>query len=159
MKMINRSSLVIGIVTSALMLALASPSAFSAKVYKWVDKDGNVHYGAQKPNTSAQEMRIKVNEPAPEEEPTATESKAKGKSESKEEKVKVSSEEEAREVEKKNEAIRKKNCNIAKKRLASINAGGRLYEVNEKGERKFWDDATKAGKRAQAEAQVAEWCK
>ena len=35
------------------------PAAFAGKVYKWVDKDGNVHYGAEKPNTGAQELNVK----------------------------------------------------------------------------------------------------
>ena len=148
------------LITTLFFLFIASPTAFGGKVYKWVDKEGNVHYGAQKPAAKAQEMRIKVNEPAPPaEEPTAADNKNKGKSDSKEEKVKVSSEKEAQEIEKKNADIRKRNCSNAKKRLASITAGGRLYEVNEKGERSYWDDSTRAAKKSQAEAQVAEWCK
>lgn len=148
------------LITTLFVLLFAAPTAFAAKVYKWVDKAGNVHYGAQKPASSAQEMRIKTNDPAPPaEEPEAAENKNKGKSESKEEKVKVSSEKEAQEVEKKNAEIRKRNCSVAKKRLASITAGGRLYEVDDKGERSYWNDATRASKKSQAEAQVAEWCK
>ena len=143
-----------------LSLLFVAPGAFAGKVYKWVDKEGNVHYGAQRPEDSggAQEMDIKVKEPAFEEEAVSTEKAATKKSDSAEEKVKVSSEKEAAEIEKKNAEIRKRNCSVAKKRLASINAGGRLYEVNEKGERSFWDDATTASKRAEAEAQVSEWC-
>ena len=145
-------------------LLLTGPSAiFAAKVYKWVDKEGNVHYGAQQPEGSggAQEMDIRVKESsgAEQAEPTEkAESKKSGESEAKEEKVKVSNEKEAEEIEKKNAEIRARNCSVAKKRLASINAGGRLYEVDEKGERQFWDDATTSSKRAEAEAQVAEWC-
>ena len=73
--------------------------------------------------------------------------------------VKVHNEKELAEVEKKNADIRKKNCGISKKRLAAINAGGRLYEVNEKGERSYWNDATRQAKMAEAQAQVNEWCK
>lgn len=147
--------------TSLLTFMLIGPVAVAAKVYKWVDKEGNVHYGAQKPEGSggAQEMRIKVKEPAFEE-PVQADTKAKkGGSESKEEKVKVSSQKEKEEIEKKNAEIRKKNCSIAKKRMASINAGGRLYEVDEKGERKFWDDTTKKAKQAEAQSMINEWCK
>lgn len=142
-------------------LLFVAPGAFAAKVYKWVDKEGNVHYGAQQPEGSggAQEMDIKVKESTYQEEVESTDKAETKKSDSEEEKVKVSSEKEAKEIEKKNAEIRKRNCSVAKKRLASISAGGRLYEVDDKGERKFWDDATTANKRAEAEAQVAEWCK
>lgn len=151
------------LITALLSILLASPAVLAGKVYKWVDKEGNVHYGAQQPEDSggAQEMHIKTNKhSAPEEPAEETTSASENKNtENKEEKVKVSNEKEAAEIEKKNAEIRKRNCSVAKKRLASINAGGRLYEVNEKGERQFWDDATTSAKRAEAEANVAEWCK
>jgi len=149
------------LITALLSFLLASSSVMAGKVYKWVDKEGNVHYGAQQPegDGGAQEMKIRVKDPVAEEEP-ADNSKTENKgNENKEDKVKVSNEKEAEEIEKKNAEIRKRNCSVAQKRLASINAGGRLYEVNEKGERQFWDDATTAAKRAEAEANVAEWCK
>ena len=147
--------------TSLLTLMLVGPIALAGKVYKWVDKDGNVHYGQQPEGAgAAQEMRIKTQRSSVNEDPPAEETEAKKDgSDNKEESVKVSSQKEKEEIEKKNAAIRKKNCSIAKKRLASINAGGRLYEGDEKGERKFWDDSTTNAKRAEAQAMVDEWCK
>jgi len=152
------------LISALVSLLLASPALLAGKVYKWVDKEGNVHYSAEKPEDSggAQEMKIRANKQpsAADEEQEESTAKSEGKKpESEAEKVKVSSEKEAAEVEKKNEEIRQRNCSVAKKRLASINAGGRLYEVDEKGERKFWDDSTTSAKRAEAEANVAEWCK
>jgi len=159
MKTNLHSSIRIVLVAAFFSLLLAAPGAFAGKVYKWVDKQGNVHYGAQPEESGgAQEMDIKVKTPAVEEEPESTEKAESKNQDSEAEKVKVSNEQEAEEIEKKNAEIRKRNCSVAKKRLGSINAGGRLYEVNEKGERTFWDDATTASKRAEAEAQVAEWC-
>ena len=144
----------------ALAVLLAAPTTFAGKVYKWVDKNGDVHYGAQKPNSGGQEMRVKTGKSAnTEEEPETAESTDEGDPDSKEDTVKVSNEKEAQAVEKKNAEIRKRNCSVAKKRLSSITAGGRLYEVNDKGERSYWDNATRASKKTQAEAQVAEWCK
>jgi hypothetical protein len=147
------------IITLAILLAV--PTTFAGKVYKWVDKNGDVHYGAQKPNSGGQEMKIKSkgSSTVDEEETSTADNSDEENSDSKEDTIKVSSEKEAQALEKKNAKIRKRNCSVAKKRLASITAGGRLYEVNDKGERSYWNDATKAGKRSQAEAQVAEWCK
>lgn len=152
-------SIRIALFAAFFSLLFVAPGTFAGKVYKWVDKEGNVHYGAQPEGSGgAQEMDIKTKAPAVEEEPEPAEKAESNKSDSEEEKVKVSSEKEAEEIEKKNAEIRKRNCSVAKKRLASINAGGRLYEIDDKGQRTFWDDATTAGKRAEAEAQVAEWC-
>ena len=147
------------LVTVAIF-ALTIPSMVMAgKVYKWVDQDGNVHYGAEKPNSGAQELKVKT---APASSPSSASTSAESDKEksrtAEEEKVKVSSEKEAAEVEKKNQEIRKKNCSIAKRRAATIEQGGRLYEVDESGERHYWDDDMRRAKMDEAEAQIKEWC-
>lgn len=43
-----------------LSLALATPAL--AKVYRWVDEDGNVHYGDHVPASAAQQERQQLNE-------------------------------------------------------------------------------------------------
>ena len=137
------------------------PMAFAGKVYKWVDQDGNVQYSAEKPTSGAQEIKVKSkpSSSASEGEPESTAEKQEATEQSEGEKVKVSSEKEAAEIEKKNEEIRQKNCSTAKKRAAMIEQGGRLYEVDESGERHYWDDDTRRAKMDEAEAQINEWCK
>jgi len=136
------------------------PTAFAGKVYKWVDENGNVQYGSQKPASGAQELKVQ-SKPSSSAQDNASES-AEDNQQTREneeaEKVKVSSEKEAAEIEKKNAEIRKKNCSIAKRRAATIDQGGRLYEVDESGERTYWDDATRAAKMQEAQAQINEWC-
>lgn len=50
-----------------LLLALAlAATGLQAKVYKWVDDQGQVHYGAQPPaREQAQEMKVRSAPPAP----------------------------------------------------------------------------------------------
>jgi len=149
------------VICFTLIMLLLAPAAFAGKVYKWIDRDGNVQYSAQKPSDDAQELNIH-NEATPEESAADDEGKSKSadkhSKDAEEEKVKVDSKEQAAEIEKKNAEVRKKNCSISQKRLATINAGGRLFEVNEKGEHIYWDDATKASKLAEAQASVDQWC-
>ena len=149
------------ILLAVLTLSLL-PTAFAGKVYKWVDKDGSVHYSAEKPAAASQELKVK-SKPSSSGEDSETQSsdddeQAK-KEKTEEEKVKVSSEKEAAEVEKRNEEVRKKNCSIAKRKAATIEQGGRLYEVDESGERHYWDDDTRRAKMDEAETQIKEWCK
>lgn len=141
---------------------LATHAALAGKVYKWVDSNGEVHYGAQPPVENAQELNIKTKPSSPAPENTAEAADKDGQNNEKaqaKDPVKVHNEKELAEVEKKNAEIEKKNCGISKKRLAAINAGGRLYEVDEKGERSYWNDATRQAKMAEAQAQVDQWCK
>ena len=145
----------------ALLTLALIPAALAGKVYKWVDKDGNVHYSAEKPSTGAQEMKVKSKPSSSgedSEEHSSSDDEQAKKEKAEEEKVKVSSEKEAAEIEKKNEEIRKKNCSIAKRKAATIEQGGRLYEVDESGERHYWDDDTRRSKMDEAEAQIKEWC-
>jgi glucan-binding YG repeat protein len=155
-----RLTLSLALITTLALFFL--PTAFAGKVYKWVDEEGNVQYSSQKPpSTGAQEIKVKSKpaSSARNSEPESEDDKQEDKAKSEEENVKVSSEKEAAEIEQKNEEIRKKNCSIAKRRVATIGQGGRMYEVDEKGERTYWDDTTRAAKMQEAQAQVDEWCK
>ena len=147
------------VLITILMLAFL-PTAFAGKVYKWVDESGNVQYSSQKPASGAQELKVQ-SKPASSAQDTESESadnKQQAKENENSEKVKASSEKEAAEIEKKNAEIREKNCSIAKRRAATIEQGGRLYEVDESGERTYWDDATRAAKMQESQAQINEWC-
>lgn len=137
-------------------------TAQAASVYKWVDEDGNVHYSQDPQHRSAKEMKVQTSpasesaeDASTEAEDTQSTSKSKGDDDTaKQEQAKKQQQEQAAtQAEQK-----KKNCQIAMKRRATIAAGGRLYEVDEKGERHYWNDAEREAKLAEAEQQVADWC-
>ncbi len=50
----------------ALTLLSSAPEAFGAEVYKWVDKDGRVHYSERKPaEANEKAVDLKVSKPLP----------------------------------------------------------------------------------------------
>ena len=51
------------------------------------------------------------------------------------------------------------NCKAAKSNLASYKQGGRIYKVNEKGERVYMDDAGLKEGADKAQADISEYCK
>lgn len=51
------------------------------------------------------------------------------------------------------------NCTAVRGNLASLQGGGRLARVNEKGERTYLDDAQRKGEIAAAQTQIAQYCK
>jgi hypothetical protein len=53
---------------------------------------------------------------------------------------------------------RQKNCEVARERLARYELSRRLFRTNEAGEREYLDDAAVAEARAQAAANVEDWC-
>lgn len=135
----------------------ASPWAFAEKIYKWVDSDGNVHYSAQPGGKQAQELKIHTL-PAPPAAPAATPAESPQpsfvESYEKEQKEKAAAAEKAA----KEKEVRDKNCEIVRKHMISLQLGGRLYEIDENGERKFLSDEEIQSRLEQAKKDVAKWC-
>ena len=145
----------------AVCLGFLCASAHAGEIFKWVDEQGNVHYSQDPPmNKSAQPMNIKVPKtPAESEEASAqTASTAAEKPPAGDEDKAAEQKALQEAATRKREEAEKKNCQIAMKRLATITAGGRLYEVDENGERHYWDDQTLKAKQADAQKDVDQWC-
>lgn len=150
---------------SLILLAIGAlfvlPAAQAGGIYKWVDEQGNVHYSQDPQGHSAEEMKLKIHRSSTEEgesaEKTAQDdSAAQGEKNQGKDEAQTKAEKEASAQDQKE--AKAKNCQIAMKRLAAINSGGRLYEVNEKGERNYWDDNTRKAKLEEAQKNVDQWC-
>jgi len=141
---------------SACLLG-ASPFVLAEKIYKWVDNEGNVHYGSQPGSKKAEEIKINTlpaPAPAPAAQPAGQPQPSFMESYDKEQQEKADA---AAKVEKEKEA-RAKNCDIVRKRLTNLELGGRLYEIDEKGERSFLSDEEIQKRLQQAKEDVAKWC-
>jgi len=135
-------------------------NAVAGDVYKWTDQDGNVHYGAQPESSNAQTLNIKVtpSTPSNNEKDEAESGTAAGTDESDGTPSTDSQSASQADIDAKNAEISKKNCEVIKKRLAAIQRGGRLYEMDDNGERQYWDDKTRTSKLDQAQSDVKKWC-
>jgi hypothetical protein len=110
------------------------PSAAHAGVYKWVDEDGQVHYGEQPGNSNAEKVTIRTNETTtPRTINKAEEEEAENKDGEKKDKTDAEKYGELKEVPP-SEKEKRKLCNEAKHDLALITSRGRMREINEKGE-------------------------
>lgn len=153
----------------SLCLLLMAPALPAAKIYKWVDEQGNVHYGERPPVKNAEEMHIRKAPAAPPaaapgaanpagEEAAATDPGSKrdklleGFAEERANKKK------AEEQAAKEKELRDKNCAQARNNLASQQLGGRRFIMTESGEQKFLSDEESAQRLQQAQQDVAEWC-
>jgi hypothetical protein len=54
--------------------------------------------------------------------------------------------------------MREANCRNARARLANFNIGGRISQIDEKGERYYMDDSAIETGKAQAQADVSQYC-
>jgi len=141
-----------------ICLAFIGPAAHAGGIYKWVDEQGNVHYSQDPQGQSAEELKLKIPKTSSDDEgATKTEPKAADDADKTQaDDAKQKAEKQAAAQDQKE--AKEKNCQISMKRLATITAGGRLYEVDEKGERHYWDDDTRKAKLEDAQKNVDQWC-
>jgi len=144
-------TIISSILFAALSLLILQP--LYAGVYKWVDESGQVHYGDQPGNSSAQEVGIRTNETtAPrtikkadtEDTPPATEEPAKP------------AEPETPTISKKE---KKRLCQQAKSDYATISSRGRMREINKKGEYTYLTEEQRQQRLAAAKKKQREYCR
>ena len=157
-------------------LFLALPLLGNAEIYKWKDKNGTTRYSDTPPPSNIKQETIggkKALQPAGEATPAPAASAPVTKDAEKDSPpVPGSAEEEAAakrqntaEAEKKNkqeqeaEANRKaENCKVAKARYETYKQGGRVYKINENGEREYMGDNDLQDGKAQAQREMDENC-
>ncbi len=155
---------------------LALPLLGHAEIYKWKDKNGSVRYSDTPPPSSIKQEAVgrkKVTKPtgvAPlspvVNTPAVADAKQvpAGKEEGAQEDAAKKRQENA-EIEKKNQQekeaqakLKEENCKAAKSNLASYQQGGRVYKMNEKGEREYMDDKDLKQSAEKAKGEVSEYC-
>jgi hypothetical protein len=126
-----------------------------AQVYKWVDEKGVTHYGESPPQgKQATELQSKPGGLGPGS-PASTEDLQQKDREFRQRKIQS---QEAQERQQQQAARRQEQCNQQRDLLARLKQGGRSYEMNEKGERVYLEDAERASAIARQEKLVAEQC-
>jgi hypothetical protein len=152
------------------------PISSHADVYKWKDKDGVTRYSDTPPPSNVEQLPItgkkapapRRTEPQPGAAPAspvtpAANSDAKKPAASLQGEA-IKRQQIADEDKKKTEQaeaeqkVKQQNCATAKANLQNYQQGGRIYKMNEQGERQFMGDADIAQNLEQAKQEVQEYC-
>jgi hypothetical protein len=169
------------ILYSVCMIALALPMVANAEIYKWKDKNGVMRYSDTPPPASikADTLGKKSNvKPVQSDEEPAVGLKLTNESgapklpseiidpppdpqmEAAKLRAQNAEAEKRNKLEKENQAkIDAENCKSARANLQSHTQGGRIYKMNEKGEREYMDEAGFEAGRAKAQADIQLYCK
>jgi lysyl-tRNA synthetase class II len=138
-----------------LICYLLCTTASAAEVYKWEDDQGQVHYGRKPPDDGAAAIEIK---PYHETDQATLKRIEKNKKLLRifEEERQISKQEamEAR----KEEEERRKQCIRAKKALENLNFSGRLYRLNENGEKVFLSEEERNNEKQAIRKQMKKVC-
>ena len=153
-----------------LVIASLGAAAAQAQVYKCLDSNGKVVYSQNPcpPNMKRETMSRGGIPPAstvaPADAAAGKASKSAPKTPAEQEQAfRKRQQEEAKAAkgaeQKTAEAQAKEaNCREAQKRLAQYEIGGRISQINDKGERYYMEDAQIEAAKAQARAEVSQYC-
>ncbi len=144
-----------------LLLCVFSVTAVAAtKVYKWVDKDGNIHYSEQKPpNQQADTLQIKENKPTPAPE-RAQEKPEEGSDESSDDAQAQQRAEAEKTLAEADKVNRQKLCQQAKANRDALNASVRVARIDpETGEQVRMNDEERVSALQKAEQAIKDYCR
>lgn len=133
----------------------------AAQVYKWVDEDGQVHYGSKPKSKDAKEIEIKNryidsgNVPAPLSTQERVNKQKKFIDAMDAENKSIS---EAKKKKKEQEELKISRCNAARDQLRRREAASALYDLDEKGDRVLLNKKQYEIAMEQARARVQKWC-
>lgn len=120
-----------------------------ARMYKWVDEDGQVHYSQQPPMDKKSE-RIKATPP-----PRSSGAKKQAQEEDAEQAA--AEEDETKEYRVETEASIKRNCKQARDKLTSFTMRGRV-QVNEGGSYRTLTEEERQAGIAEAKKRIKQYC-
>jgi len=144
-------------ITAGIMFISLHVSA--GPIYKWVDENGQIHYGEKPGNASARPVRVK---PSPPSQTSQTESQQAGPPDR--DRLLHSMEQdrlarqEKRNKDKKDLADRKRQCVKARDTLQQYTAAAVLYDLDEQGNRVPLSEAQRRRVIAQLEARIKTHC-
>ncbi len=133
-------------------------------VYKWVDKDGSVHYSDMPPSkVNATKLRstpaAQPNAPVGGEAPAVAANYIDQDVEFRKRRT-AADEEKKKQQEKQQQADQQRQaCADSRGRLVTLQQGGRVYRTNEKGERVFFDNKAFADEIAKEKKFLEQNCK
>jgi hypothetical protein len=140
---------------STLIALLFLSASAAAGVYKWTDEAGHVHYSDKPPETAAEKLDIETRRTDPEQ-LTARLSQDENRQEAAG--IDPAEQERLEQREREQQMRRQENCQRAQKALASLLSATRVYEPLPGGERRYLEQDEIDQRKADAQADVDQWC-
>lgn len=143
---------------------LIAGSAHASGIYKWVDSEGNVHFG-DRPTVSDINDAVEVEQVAVASSRTdsarvtaGVEARVENRTQREEAREAAEAAEQEAETERAAAADRVKQCSELQQRQQQFTQSRRLYRVSETGEREYLDDSQMAATRDRLVERIQETC-
>lgn len=137
----------------ALSLVLACTAAMADQVYRWVDKDGKVHYSQTPPvNASTSVQPVQVNAPPPD--PAGLQSAQLLQKQQADRNQKAADAAKAAEQDAAQAAQKKQQCDDLRSRLLTLQNSGRATTIDAQGNVTYLDDDARAKQIQELQSQI-----
>ena len=150
---------------SLMLSPFVMASSNAATYYKWTDKNGVPHYSQYAPTNGVNLRQVQVvntRELGPSSRAPATAGNSTGAASGASPTL-TADQKRAAELEAQNQQLKKQQdaerCKSLQNTLANLNQGGRVYEMDDKGERKYLDGREIELRRQQVAQTVSQYCK
>ena len=145
-------------IAMTLMLAV-SGVAVASDIYKWVDEDGNVHYGDKPVSNESERVAIESRPTDRARVQAQYQAAAQARAENRD--ARAQADEESREAEEDLRAQaeeRRQKCEASRATMQRFVTSRRIYTQDESGERVYMDDAQMQAARERVENDINEYC-
>lgn len=143
--------------TAMLALAVAS-IAFAGDIYKWVDEDGNVHYGDKPTGYESERLPIDSRPTNPARVQAQVAAQVEARATARETEAAAAAEGPSDEELQAKADERAEKCDRSREILQRFVTSRRLYREDEAGERVYLDEEQTRAARQRAEDEVDEYC-
>ncbi|MGI9262276.1 MAG: DUF4124 domain-containing protein [Woeseiaceae bacterium] len=148
------------VIAAATTLTLAlSSAAVAGDIYKWVDEDGNVHYG-DKPIDTTQTVRVAIDSKPTDPARIAAQTQARvtARTEAREAEAEAAAAGPSEEELQAQAQQRRQACEKSRANMQRMATARRLYREDESGEREYLDEAEMEASRQRVEDEISEFC-
>ena len=146
------------IAAAAILTLTGSGAALAGDIYKWVDEDGNVHYGDKPVGSQAQRMAIDSRPTNASRASAETQSLMASRDAAAERRAEVDATEAEQAELRAEREKRAEACSTARAQMQRMITARRVYQEDENGERVYLDDAEREAARERVENQINEHC-
>lgn len=144
-------------VAATLTLALSSVTV-ARDIYKWVDEDGNVHYGDKPVGTQPERLAIDSKPTDPARIAAQTQARVQARTEAREAEAAAAAQGPTEEELQAEAQQRREACEKSRANMQRMVTARRLYREDEAGERVYMDEAEMQATRQRVEDQISEFC-
>jgi len=142
-----------------LLLTVLAVTSVSAGIHRWVDENGQVHFGERPPADVSDSNEVIIRNQVPAREPVQVDRKQNRERYLEQRQRERANKKEELAKKRKEKKELQKRCTYSRNKLREYQEHGALYERLPNNERRFLTDQERAQEIAKAQKEVARWCK